>query len=55
MGKRWQFLHFKLASFAENQRRLVADNIDRAFRPEVEIHLLGSEVAGVDLNTYYKW
>ena len=44
MAKRWQFVSFKLASFAENQRRLVADSLERGFRVEVEVHLLASEV-----------
>jgi hypothetical protein len=55
MAKRWQFVSFKLASFAENQRRLVADSLERGFRAEVEVHLLASEVGLQDLRTYYKW
>lgn len=55
IDKRWKFVKFKLGSFAENQRRLVADNMQRNFRPEVEIHILASNSNPDELQTYYKW
>jgi hypothetical protein len=55
VNKRWKFLNFRLGSFAENQRRLVADNMHRNFRPEVEIHILASNATPAQLQTYYKW
>ena len=55
IDKRWKFVKFKLGSFAENQRRLVADNMQRNFRPEVEIHILASSASPEELQTYYKW
>lgn len=55
IDKRWKYVKFKLGSFAENQRRLVADNMQRNFRPEVEIHILASNSTPEELQTYYKW
>lgn len=55
INKRWKFVNFKYGSFAENQRRLLADNMDKNFRPEVEIHILASNSSASELQTYYKW
>lgn len=35
INKRWKFVNFKLGSFAENQRRLLAENMDKNYKPEV--------------------
>lgn len=52
--KRWKYVNFKLGSFTENQRRLVADN-PHPVKPDVEIHILASAASPEELQTCYKW
>ena len=55
ISKRWKYIYFKLGSFSENQRRLVAESLQNSVHPGVEIHILASCSVGEDMTTFYKW
>jgi len=40
IDKRWQYIKFRLGSFAENQRRFIEQNFNQRFKPDVEIHII---------------
>ena len=51
LDRRWGYLTFKLAAFAESQRR--AMELSEA-RPEVQVHLITSDIKPNEQKTFYK-
>jgi hypothetical protein len=51
LNKRWEYLNFKLGAFAEIQRRAT----EVGTRPDVEIHLIASDLTPPSTSSYYQW